>query len=356
MSKPPPRNPDQDERSNLTHRTFVGLFWSSSGSGMQAVLKIVVLGVLARLLTEADFGIVALCLTVTAFTDMFARLGVGPAVVQRERLEERHIRVGFTITVTLSFVFVALLWVLSPPIAAFYREPSLVPILRVLSLGLMIDGLSVVAMSLASRDLDFRLKAGTQAASYFLGYGLFSIVFAYLNFGPWALIIGTLAQKVISAVVYLIAKPHAKLLHFDREAAAQLLYFGGGQSLSDVLFRGASQGDNIVVGRALSTEALGIYQKAYQLMILPAQLFGDTIANVLFPAMSKVQSEAKTISTVYRRGVAFTALFMLPASAVLFVFAREYVLILLGPQWTEAILTLSDFGTGNGYAHEFGVE
>ncbi len=334
MSKPPL----DKGRSNLTHRTFVGLFWSSSGSGAQAVLKIVVLGVLARLLTEADFGVVALCLTVTAFTDMFARLGVGPAVVQREVLETRHVRVGFTLTVALSFVIIALLWVLSPPVASFYNEPLLVPMLRVISLGLLLDGISVVAMSLASRDLDFRLKAGTRAVSYFLGYGLVGIVLAYLGFGPWALIGGTLAQKALSMCIYLVAKPHPKWPQFDREAAGHLLYFGGGQSLSDVLYRGATQGDNIVVGRFLSTAAIGIYQKAYQLMILPAQLFGEALNGVLFPAMSKVQSEAKTIGTVYRRGLVFTALFMMPASAVLFIFAPEYVLILLGPQWTEAIL------------------
>lgn len=346
MTQPPRDQDAKQNRQNLTHRTFVGLFWAFSGSGMQAVLKLVVLGFLARLLTEADFGIVALCITVTAFTDMFAKLGIGLAIVQREEIEERHIRVGFSLTIILSVVFAALLWALSPPIAAFYGEPTLIPLLRVLAFGLLVDGIGGIARSLANRDLNFRLRAGTEAVSYFVGYGLVSIVLGYLNFGPWALIIGIMAQKVISTVTFLFFKPHSKRPQFDRDAAAHLIYYGSGYSLSDILFRGASQGDYIVVGRSLGAAALGTYQKAYQLMVLPAMLFGSALDNVLFPAMSKVQNDKKTIGTVYRRGVAFTALFTLPASVVLFVFAREYVLILLGSQWTGAILPFQILAIG----------
>ena len=340
-----PSKPD-DSRQNLTHRTFMGLFWATSGSGAQAVLKIVVLGILARLLTEADFGIVALCITVTAFTDMFAKMGVGLAIVQREEIEERHLKVGFSLTLVLSVLFTGLLWVLSPPIAGFYNEPALVPLLRAISIGLLLDGVSGVAMALASRDLNFKLKAGTEAVSYMLGYGLIGIVLAYMNFGPWALVIGILAQKALSGMIFLIAKPHPKVPGFDVEAAGHLLYFGGGSSLSDVLFRGAAQGDYIVVGKALGTVALGTYQKAYQLMVLPASLFAKVLSSVLFPAMAKVQGEQKTIQTVYRRGVALTALFTLPVSVVLVIFAEEYVLILLGSQWTGAILPFQILAIG----------
>ena len=348
MSKPndvEPKSEDQG-RTNLTHRTFIGLFWTSSGSGVQAVLKIVVLGFLARLLTEADFGIVALAITAIALTDIFASAGVGPAIIQREKIEERHLRVGFSLSLILSVTLTALLWALAPAIAAFYKEPVLIPVLRVLSLGLTLDGLSLIAMSLASRDLNFRLKAGAQAVTYSLGYGLVGIVLAYLGFGPWALVIATLSQKGLAATIFLIAKPHPKLPLFDREAAAHLLYFGGGYSISNVFFKGANQGDNIVVGRTLSVAALGTYQKAYQLMVLPATLFGDVLDRVLFPAMAKVQNEEKIIGTVYRRGVALTALFTLPVSVGLFIFAREYVLILLGSQWTGAILPFQILAIG----------
>ena len=346
MTQPPENQDAQQDRQNLTHRTFMGLFWAFSGSGMQAVLKLVVLGFLARLLTEADFGIVALCFTVVSFTDMFAKLGIGLAIVQREVIEERHIRVGFSLTIILSVAFAALLWALSPLIATFYGEPTLIPLLRVLAFGLLIDGAGGIARSLANRDLNFRLRAGTEAVSYFMGYGLVSIGLGYLNFGPWALVIGVIAQKVISSVIFLFSKPHPKMPQFDRDAAAHLIYYGSGYSLSDILFRGASQGDYIVVGRALGAAALGTYQKAYQLMVLPATLFGSALDNVLFPAMSKVQNDKKTIGTVYRRGVAFTALFTLPASVALFIFAREYVLILLGSQWTGAILPFQILAIG----------
>jgi PST family polysaccharide transporter len=124
------------------------------------------------------------------------------------------------------------------------------------------------------------------------------------------------------------------------------MYFGGGFTAARIGNYLGVQGDNLVVGRWLGAEALGIYGRAYQLMASPAMLVGQILDRVLFPAMAKVQDSADRLRAAYRRGVALIALVMLPLSAVLYVLAPEVVHLLLGPAWAGAIVPFQIFSLG----------
>lgn len=333
-------------RKGLTHRTLVGFFWSFSGTGVQAVLQIVVLAVLGRLLTPEDFGLVAAALVVVSFTNVFNQLGVGPAIVQRPEIRDEHIRVGQTITLILGAALTALVWSSAPLIASFFDMKGLTPILKAISFVFILNALSVMAQALVQRELNFRLKAGIQITTYVFGYGGVGVVMAYLGYGPWALVWANLAQAGVSSILFIIARPHPKRPLVDRGAAKELLAFGGGFTIGRIFNQVAIEGDNLVVGRWLGADALGLYGRAYQLMAMPATLFGKVLDKVLFPAMAKVQSEPDVLASVYRRGVVVIALLIMPTSAVLFVMAPEFVTLLLGEQWLEIVLPFRIFALG----------
>src|SRR3954466_2819264 len=91
--------------SSMTHRTLGGVFWLLSGSGVQALLRIAVIVVMARLLTPADFGLVAGALVFVAFVEGFPDMGLGLVIVQRRDLKDEHIRTGFTVSALLGLLF-----------------------------------------------------------------------------------------------------------------------------------------------------------------------------------------------------------------------------------------------------------
>jgi PST family polysaccharide transporter len=144
----------------------------------------------------------------------------------------------------------------------------------------------------------------------------------------------------------LIAQPHPKSPALDRRTAAELLYFGSGFTLARIGNFLASQGDNLVVGRWLGAQALGLYGHAYQLMTAPAVMLGQVLDRVLFPTMALVQTEPKRLARAYRSGVSIISIFILPVSIVLAIVAPEAVGTLLGPGWEGVVPPLQILALG----------
>lgn len=326
-----------DRKGGLTHNTLRGLAWTLVGTGGQAMIRLLVLVILARLLTPRDFGIVSAALVVIGFTTIFSQLGVGPAIVQRPSLDAAHLRTGFTLSLLFGSVTTGLIWLLAPAAASFFRMAELAPVVRVLSVTFVASGVSIVAESLLQREMQFRRLAVINLIAYSAGYGGVGLPLAFLGWGIWALVGAQIAQTFLKTSITLIARPHPWRPSIDRGAAGELLSFGGGHTAARIGNYLASQADNMVVGRWLGAAALGVYDRAYQLMTAPAMVFGEMLDRVMFPAMVKVQDQPARLAVAYRRSVALIALMILPLSAALFFLAPHVVLVFLGPAWTEVV-------------------
>ena len=341
-----PRSDTRPKTRGLSHSILGGLFWTLVGTGGQAVLRLLVLVILARLLTPADFGVVSAALVVVGFTTIFSQLGVGPAVVQRPDLEAVHLRAGFTLSLLFGSLTTVLICMLAPATASFFHIPELTPVVRVLSVVFLVSGTSVVAESLMQRDMQFRRLAVINLVAFGAGYGAVGVGLALMGWGVWALVGAQLAQTVLKTGISLIVRPHQMRLSLQRRASGDLMYFGGGFTVARIGNYLASQLDNLVVGRWLGAAALGIYGRAYQLMAAPAMFLGEILDRVLFPAMVTVQDQPERLGAAYRRSIALIALLMLPVSVVLVILAPEVVRVLLGPGWTEVVAPFQIFAAG----------
>lgn len=326
-----------DKPPSLTRRTVDGMVWVAWGSGATAVLKVVVLILLTRLLTPADFGLVSAALIVIGFSLTFSQMGLGPALVQRPRLEPRHVSTAFAASTGFGLVVAAVIWLAAPLIAAFFRMDHLTPIVRVLAFVFPIKGASSVAENLLQRDLRFRLLSNTDVVSYAVGYGVVGVSLAVMGWGPWALVAAQMTQAVLRAAIVLRAAPPALHPRPDRQSFKELLNYGAGHSAANVGVLLANQADNIVVGRWLGAVSLGFYNRAYQLMAVPTALLGDVLDNVLFPTMARVQDDPKRLASAYLQGTAILALIMLPVGVVVAVLAPDLVPVAFGRRWMELV-------------------
>jgi O-antigen/teichoic acid export membrane protein len=330
----------------LTERTVAGLAWTFLAMGAQASMQIIALLLLARLLSPSKFGVFAAALVVAGFCTIFSELGVGPAIVQRPTLEPRHIRVGFTLSLILSVATGGLVWITAPGIAWFFQMPELLGVVRAIAIGFPMQGLSVVAHALAQRQLRFRWLAGIDAMSFAAGFVIVAPVMAWFGLGVWSLVGAYLTQQLLRMVSLLLGQTHAKRPLLEIGAIRELFYFGGGFTLARVGNYLAGQGDNLIVGRWLGPQALGLYSHAYQLMASPAMLVGQVLDRVLFPAMALVQFEPQRLIRAYRSGVSACALIILPASVVIGIVANEIVLVLLGSAWLDVAVPLQILAFG----------
>jgi PST family polysaccharide transporter len=272
------------------------------------------------------------------FSLIFSQIGVGPAIVQHPRLRREHLWAGFVLSMLFSAACVAVLWALAPVIAMVVHSPRVTPILRALSWLLMLQGISVVSESQLRRALQFRTIATIRVVSYVLGYGMVGIVAASLGAGPWALVAASTAQTLLATILLVRSRPMVWGGPFEPQAWRDLASFGGGFALARIGNYAAVYGDNSVTAATLGVSALGLYDRAYQLMAMPAGAIGQVIDDVLFPAMAQVQEDRERVGRAYRRCVAAVALLTLPLTGLAVMLAPEIFAVLFGPQWGTAIL------------------
>lgn len=330
---------------NLTKRSLSSLYWILSGTGIKILLQIVQTIILSRLLSPADFGLIATAFIVVRFVEL-SPIGIGPALIQLPTLETRHIRTGFTLSLIIGIVLGFLIWLTSGLMADFFHSRELVRILHIIALCFPFSNTSVIADALLQKELKFKTISTIEVISFTLGYAIVGIVMALLNFGVWSLVAAYVVQTLTQTLLLLVAQPHPKALMFDNETIKELLSLGSGFTLVNVFSYFALQGDYIVVGKFMGPEPLGLYTRAYRLMALPTNTIGQAINRVLFPALAKVQEDSERFARAYRRNIVILLLFSLPISVIMYVLGPELIIVLLSHRWKEAIIPFQVLALG----------
>jgi PST family polysaccharide transporter len=338
--------PAEKTEKNLARSTVSAFGWQMTSFVSQALLQLLVMALLARLLTPEDFGVLGLAMIIVGFAQLFSQLGVGPALIQRSELTAAHVRVGFTLSVLLSLAFTVFVWLSAPLAAAVFRNEQVTGVLRLVSFNFLFAGFGVVPESLLKRELRFRKLMWANVLSYLFGFALVGVLLAWLGLGVWALAWATLGQALLKSLFLLLFRRHTPLPSLARREMGELLSFGGGFTLAHFLNYSANQGDYFVVGRVLGAGPLGIYTRAYQLMMFPAKYFGQVLTTVLFPVMARLQNNRRRLTRAYLGGIAMVSLVSAPLGILMVTLAPEIVAVLLGPQWTAAVLPFQILSTG----------
>jgi PST family polysaccharide transporter len=324
----------------LTTRTAEGVQWRFAGSAVAALSQFAIGVLLARLLSPADFGVVALTRVALGVIGSLGGLGIGEAVVQRADLTARHVRTAFTFS-TLFGLTGALVVALAAPLASeLLRNPQVTSVLRVMAAGFAVQGISCVASALIRRRLDFRSQVFIDVGSYVAGYGIVAVALALLGYGVWSLAWGSVVQATLAAAAQLAVAGHEVRPLLARRELGELLHFGVGSAAVAGVNYLALNGDNFVVGRWSGAMSLGLYARAYTLMNLPYTYAASVVSGVLFPAFARVQSDPARLRRAYLTTTQLTATIAASAMATLAIAAPHLVRGLYGPQWSGVVLPL----------------
>ena len=216
----------------------------------------------------------------------------------------------------------------------------MVEVLRGLSVVFVISGAGNVSEYLLHRELRFKNLTTTEILSHTIGYGFTSIAMAFLGFGIWSLVWGTIARHTIYSLMVIRYSPPPLRPRLAVQEAADLIGYGVGFSFTWFLNFVAQQAGPLVIGRFMGATSLGYYNRAYSLILLPLQL-GFVLIHVLFPAISKRQQHREILGVVYLNGIEMLWLMGLPVSVLIFMSAPEIVAVVLGEQWDPVTPILS---------------
>tara|TARA_R110002096_G_C14658100_1_gene727270 strand:- start:7099 stop:8562 length:1464 start_codon:yes stop_codon:yes gene_type:complete len=331
---------------DLKKETFQGFFWLFTGSSSQAALKFIVLAILARLISPEDFGLVAVTTIFLGFSKIFSQLGMGAALVQKKEITKEHIRTAYTVSLLIGVFFCALTLLFSDNIALYFNMLELSKVLRYASCIFIIDSFISVSQSLLQRNLRMKHFALADFISYLISFGVLGVFLAYLGYGVYALVYAYILQAILKAVILSYLEPHSIVPFFNKKSFNDLFFFGSGHTLARIANFFANQGDNLIVGKMMSADALGYYSNAYQLMVAPVNLIGQSLNVVLFPALASVQTDLIKVKKAYYKSIQLVAYTSFIISSVLFINAKEIVLILLGENWLDVIVPFQILAVG----------
>jgi len=288
---------------------------------------------LARLLTPKEFGLLAMVTVFSSFANLFSDLGFGPALVQCKCVTERHYSSIFWLNAAVGCALTAGFAALSPLIARFYLEPRLVPIMSVLGFCFSITALGLVHRVILTRDMDFRTVGWIDFASLSIS-GILAITLAKYGLGIWSLVIQMLSQSLLQVIGLWWASSWRPRLLFDSSVIRELFKFSSNLTAFTAINYWYRNGDNLLVGKFFGSAALGIYARAYGLMLMPLNQITYVVSRVMFPALSRIQDDKERIRNIYLRSIAMIALVTFPLMSGLFVVADQFVLAIYGPAWS----------------------
>ena len=322
---------------HLKERAVKGTFWFLSGTAARALLRLIVMAVLARLLVPEQFGLVAAASIFVAFADLFATSGIAHSVVQYKALEPRHVRAAFTGNMAMALITAAVMWLLAGWFADFFRMPDLEPVLQLLAWLFPIHGIGGISRRLLARDLADGKLAAIEVASYAFGYALVALPLAFAGYGAWALVYAIMGSAAVRNLMSFAMFPHTLRPALHRRSYKELMRNGFGFSLTRWASFVAQKGDYLVVGRWLGQAPLGLYERAYVLMDLSNSLLTNALNTVLFPTFAKLQDDRALLAAAFERISAVLGLIFLPAGVVASLLAPELIALLLGPGWDAAV-------------------
>ena len=292
-----------------------------------------------RLLTPADYGLLAMATVFVTFVAIFSEVGLGAAVVQKADVDERLLRRVFGVILVIHFSLAALLALAAPLIADFYGEPRVVPVIRVLSLQFILAAFAVVPDAQLQRRMEFRNRSLLDLSGAIVG-SFTTLTMAFAGAGVWALVAGSLLSQTWKTIGINWLSPFLHWPDFSVKGMRSLLTFGWHLTAAGVFGMFAAQIDIIICAKVLGNEILGFYSVAVHLASLPSQKISALVNQVAFPAFSNMQHDVRKVGENVLLGIRILSFFAFPVSWGMSSIAPEIVEVVLGPKWTLSAVPL----------------
>ena len=318
----------------LAEKSVRGGMATMGSQGIRFVFQVASTMVLARLLTPADYGLIGMVTVVVNFATMFKDAGLSMATVQKDNISHEQISTLFWINVLISVVLGVCVLIGSPLVAAFYCKPELNAITAVLSISFIFSGLSIQHAALLRRHMCFGNLAIVQIATQVITLTV-TIFLALYGWRYWALVGGSLTTALFTVILTFFFCPWMPGRMQKGTGVRDMLKFGGHLTGFEFINYFSRNADNILIGRFLGPNALGLYAKAYQIVYMPLANIRNPINAVAFPVLSKLQSDPERFRRYYRKIVFTIAFCSMPPMVLCIIFPEELIRLIFGEQWIE---------------------
>jgi PST family polysaccharide transporter len=316
----------------LAGETLSGAAWTAIGILGQRGLSLVSTMVLARLLPPSAYGLLGMAMVFMAVASTFRDLGTSSALVQRKEFSSELASTLFWVSALLGSTGAVLLSALAPLAAAMYREPRVAAVLAVLAVSFLLTNLGSVHHATLLRAMAFRQITHIQVTAAFVST-LCGIGLALGGAGVWSLVTALIMEGAVSTVMVWRAASWRPAWHLRLADLRQVSSYSLSLVGSRLLLYVIRNADKALVGRYLGAIALGYYSLAHGLMMYPLHNVSWALAQVLFPAFSRIQDDGERFGRAYLRTVAVISTLCFPLMLGMLITSDLLVLVCFGVEW-----------------------
>lgn len=321
---------------NSSRTVFSGLIWRFSERCAAQGVTLIVSFILARLLDPKDYGKIALVTVFTAVLQVFVNSGLGGALIQKKHADDLDFSTVFYFNLVMCTVMYLFMFWAAPFLAGFYRQPSLVPVIRVLSLIIVISGIKNIQQAYVSRHMLFK-KFFFSTLGGTIGAAVAGIGMALLGYGVWALVCQMLLNALTDTVILWITTGWHPKKMFSFARLKGLLAYGWkmlAASMLDTIYNNLS---GLIIGKRYSSADLAYYNQAGKFPNLIVVNINSSIDSVLLPALSNEQDNKERLRAMTRRAMISSIYIMAPLMIGLACTAETVVRIVLTEKWLPCV-------------------
>jgi len=322
--------------NSLKSKTVGSLFWSFLERTGQQGIQFVISIVLARILLPEQFGLIAMIMIFMAIAQVFVDSGFGQALIQKKNITHVDECSIFYFNILISFLVAVGLNLAAPWIAAFYEQPLLTPITRVLSLNLIINAFGLIQTTLLIKQVNFKTQLKVSMIAIVLS-GTVGITMAYMEFGVWSLVTQSLCASFFRTILLWMFQEWRPSFIFSAGALRQMAGFGSKILFSELLeaiFRNIYL---IAIGKLFTVVELGYYSYAQKLQQLPSWNLSNSVDRIIFPIFSSIQTDKASLKRGMQKAIMFLAMINFPLMFGLAVVANPLVFVLLTEKWLPMV-------------------
>jgi O-antigen/teichoic acid export membrane protein len=322
-----------------------GALWMILLTFVDRTIALISTLILVRVLSPADFGIVAMALSFIFLAQLISAFGFDVALIHNRDATEDHYHTAWTLNVIMGTVIVALVVAAASPVARFYGQPEVFWVVCALGLSPFIGGFENIGVVAFRKDLDFQREFAFQISRKIVGFVV--VVPLALTLGNhWALVCGTLAARLSGTLTSYYAHPFRPRLCLSQARA--LLSFSKWLLLNNVLILLKDRSSDFVIGRLSGPAALGVFNIAREFSNLPTTEIGAPINRALLPGFA-TYTDSNALAWAYFNAISMVAMVAIPAAAGTLAVAPFFVPTVLGEKWISGIPLMEVMAVGSAF-------
>ncbi len=322
--------------SDLKKRASKALVWSLLGSYGGQFFSFLISILLARLLTPEDFGLVGMSMVFIGMLNIFRGMGFSDALVQNESNTSLTYSSVFFLNISAGLILTFALFFSAPFIGAFYKNPIITDLVRLLSVSFFVNSFNIVHETILSKKLDFKRLTSRNLISQLIA-GIVAVVFAYFDYGLYALVIQQIVAVFLSTLMIWKITDWYPKWEFSWNEIKNLgnfsKYVFAASSVNKIL----EQLDTLIIGKLFSPSTLGFFTRANSLNKLIIQNSSGSITAVFFPTLVQVQNDPERFEKIYLRVINIVASVAVFLTSVFYLLGEELIIGLFGAKWQSSI-------------------